>query len=72
MNELCNPCLRIRLGESNTGDTLQEALEGVINAASVSSAMAVSMLDSLVPQAKKGGACSGCISFLQTIKSKLS
>ena len=71
MSELCNSCLRIRLGDNNTGDTLQSALEGVINAASVAPSMAVSMLESIVPQAKKGGACSGCVSFLKTIKSKL-
>ena len=72
MSELCNSCLKIRLGDNNTGDTMQLALEGVINAASVSSSMAVSMLDSIVPQARKGGACNGCMNFLQTIKSKLS
>ena len=70
MNGLCNPCMEIRLGDNNTGDTMQSALEGVINAASVSSSMAVSMLESIVPQARKSGACSGCISFLQTIKSR--
>ena len=72
MNELCNPCLQIRLGENNDGDTLQSALEGVINAASVSFPIAVSMLDSIIPQAKKGGACNGCVSFLQKIKSSWS
>ena len=72
MNGLCNPCLRVRLGDNNDGDTIQAALEGVINAASVSSVIAVSMLESIIPQARKGGACSGCISFLQMVKGKLS
>ena len=72
MNGLCNPCMKIHLGDNNTGDTIHEALEGVINAASVSSAMAVSMLKSITPQARKGGACNGCISFLQMIEGKLS
>ena len=72
MDGLCNPCLRIRVGDNNTGDTLQKALEGVINAAHVSTDLAASMLGSMIPQAKKGGACNGCISFLQTVKSNLS
>ena len=72
MNGLCNPCMKIRLGDNNTGDTMQSALEGVIDVVSVSSAMAVSMLESIIPQARKGGVCSGCISFLQMVKGKLS
>jgi len=70
--ELCNSCLKIRLGDNNTGDTLEEAIGGLMNAMAVSTTVAVSMLESIIPQAKKGGACNGCISFLQMIKDKIS
>ena len=67
----CNSCRSVRIGESNTGDTLPEAMEGIRNVASMIPAMAYQMMESIIPQAKKGGACQSCLNDLQSLKNQM-
>ena len=72
MINICSSCQNVRIGENNTGDTLPAAMEALGGIASVMPAMGSQLLESGIPQAKKGGACQSCLSNMQSLKNLLS
>ena len=68
---ICTRCRNVKIGENNTGDTIPEALQGVSNVASFMPAMALTMMESMIPQARKGGACQSCLNVLQSLKNEI-
>ena len=64
----CDPCRKVRIGERNTGDTLPQAMEGIIMTASVMPDMARMMLAHMIRQAENGGACRTCLAGLQSLQ----
>lgn len=68
---ICSSCFNVRIGENNNGDTLPEAMEGIRNVAMMVPAMAYTMLEGMIPHAKKGGACSSCLNKLESLKSEM-
>lgn len=67
----CNSCRSVRVGENNNGDTIPEAMEGIRDVATVLPPMAYAMMESMLPQARKGGACQSCLGTLQSIKDEM-
>ena len=68
---ICNSCRNIRLGESGEGNTIIQALGAVNDVAMKLPAAALVMMEGLVPQAKKAGACQSCLDDLQWLKNEL-
>jgi hypothetical protein len=68
---ICSSCRNIRLGDAGSGDSLIDALGAAQAVAAAMPAVSYEMLGAMIPQAKKQGVCSSCISGMSSLKNEL-
>jgi len=68
---ICNSCRGIRLGDNNDGGTISESLDAVRDILMIQPIMGPVMIEHMIRQAKKGGACQNCLSVMQTLKNEI-
>jgi len=67
----CHSCSSIRVGDNNDGETLIESLGAVREVSMMYIDAAYQMMETIIPQAEKGGVCQSCISDLHFLKSEI-